>query len=110
MSDILSILTKIAAIKLWRDTYPDGPDTFSTMVGGVNAYLTPNDVREAREWMRRINEGGAVIANYVKVERKPFVIEEPTASAPAGSESAAPAHPPSDPAAPPSNRAMPPTP
>lgn len=75
-----ALLTKIAAIHLWRDTYPDGPDVISNN-SALTLTLTPADVREARRWVR--------------------------ASAPAEPESAEPAHPPSDQPASQSSRAKP---
>ena len=41
------LVNKIASIPLWRDVYPDGPDTLLDQ-DRVGAWFTPDDVRSAR--------------------------------------------------------------
>lgn len=43
--DIRMVLEAVAAIKLWRDTYGDGPEI---MDSHADAYIMPEHVRAAR--------------------------------------------------------------
>lgn len=52
--DVKEIVERVAAVHLWRDTYPDGPDIVTDR--NIGMIFQPRHIRAAREWLELMQD------------------------------------------------------